>query len=291
MNTVTPVTTVAAVPAVAVPAATEQATTELSVAQPRTILAGGMIVPDYLSETEVEGLDSISKMTVPPRVKVVQDMSRELKALGFQVGDIVLSPANIKIGDAASPLHVTPVFSFTEFLALNDRKSGQFFIREKTSDPRSKLARDAKNRLSYPNPEGAKIQGQTEPWKVTCVEALNFICYLHGQGLFALITFMKAETKYGRKLATLVELRQRSIYAGVYCLEVGEHTNQGGDVWQGFNPSNSALINQGWTPKEMLPAMSAEYKKMKEAFESSMLDAVYEDPTDSETVEANQFAN
>jgi hypothetical protein len=41
----------------------------------------------------------------------------------------------------------------------------------------------------------------------------------------------------------------------------------------------------------MLPAMSAEYKKMKEAFESSMLDAVYEDPTDSETVEANQFAN
>jgi hypothetical protein len=251
-----------------------------------------MIIPDYLQEeTEVEGLDAISKMTVPPRVKVVQDMSRELKALGFQVGDIVLSPANIKIGDAANPLHVTPVFSWTEFLALNDRKSGQFFIREKTSDTRSKLARDAKNRLAYPNPEGAKIQGQTEPWKVTCVEALNFICYLHGPGLFALITFMKAETKYGRKLATLIELRQRSIYAGVYCLEVGEHANQGGDVWQGFNPSNSALINQGWTPREMLPMMSAEYRKMKDVFESNMLDASYEDPTDTETVEANQFAN
>ena len=118
-------------------------------------LVGGEPIPDYLLEDKAEGLDMIGGMVKPMRLRVVQSLSKELKAAGnFSDGDAVVTPINVKVGDKANPIDAIVLLAWADYLCLNPRGAGLFWIRSSSTDIRSMEAQKARKMVKEPLPEG-----------------------------------------------------------------------------------------------------------------------------------------
>lgn len=149
------------------------------------------------------GMESFSK---PPRIFVVQALSKAPLKPPFKDGDIVVSGAGkfIKIGDFETPYSFTPVLFFVDYLALNPN-SVQPFIRERSFDPASTIAKKAKAFTREQLPGGASDQ------VIKYVTNLNFIVIVHHEEIGEIPvhqSFNRGTYKIGQSLIGLIQDRR-----------------------------------------------------------------------------------
>jgi len=244
----------------------------------RTKIVGGIAIPEGMIGEAVEGLDMIGGMVKPLRIRVVQAMSKELKALGFAEGDVVVTPINVKIGDRANPFNAICLLSWADYLCLNPRNCGLFWIRSQSSDPRSIEAQKARKFAKEPLPEGGK-DPKGQPWMIEYVKACNAIFWLPEHNIAAIATWMKGECKYGEALASLLMARGVSIYNSMYQVSCCERTNARSEKWDGLTVGNSPS-NNGWTPENLREPMAGMHRYYRDLWSAQNLDAGYDEMTE-----------
>lgn len=162
-------------------------------------------VPPPTDKHTAWGMDSFSK---PPRIFVVQALSKPPLKPPYKDGDIVVSGAGkfIKIGDLETPYSFTPVLFFVDYLALNPN-SVQPFIRERSFDPASTLAKKAKAFTREPCP------GQAADQVIKYVVNLNFIVIIHNEEIGEMPvhqSFNRGTFKIGQSLIGLIQDRRNT---------------------------------------------------------------------------------
>lgn len=169
-------------------------------------------LPGYLQNVEVPkgahsawGMDSYSK---PARIVVVQGLSKPPLKPPFIDGDVILTPKNIKIGDSQTPITITPIGFFTDFLALNPQGT-QPWIKERSFDPASDVAKKAKAFAKV------LIPGTTDKF-VKYVTNLNFIVFIHGypdlEEMPVHMSFNRGIYKVGQSFITLIQDRRNAAH-------------------------------------------------------------------------------
>lgn len=257
----------------------------------RTKIVGGAAIPAHMKDDEAEGLDMLGGMVKPLRLRVVQSMSKELKALGFAEGDVVVTPINVKVGDKANPIKVIVLLTWADYLCLNPRGCGLFWIRSQSSDPRSIEAQKARKFVKEPLPEGGR-DSKGQPYQIEYVKACNFILWLPEHNIAAIATWMKGECKYGEAFSSLLMARGVSVYNSQYQLTCAGRTNARSETWDGLSAGNSP-DNNGWTPEALKPAMAGMHHYYRQQWSNQNLDAGYDDMTEPQenasTVDTSEY--
>lgn len=282
---------------VAAPPAEVKPVSNVSIITPKVSLAatmakinkdksvGGIAVPDYIKEEceQAEGLDMMGDMIVPNRLKVVQALSNDMKEAGYSEGDVVVTPINVKVGDEANAIDCVVLLSWAEYLLINPRgASDLYWLRDRSTDPRSEIAVKARNRVKAPLPEGGTDKKTGQPFQMEYVKASNFLIWLVDHNVAAIATFMKGEGKYGDAFASLVTSRGLAIYGGLYRLTCNTRTNKGGDKWKGLTAGNSSQ-NQGFCPHGLIEPMKELHRYYKEQWANQNISVNYDDMTDPQT--------
>lgn len=245
---------------------------------------GGIAVPDYIKEEseQAEGLDMMGDMIVPNRLKVVQALSNDMKALGYAEGDVVVTPINVKVGDEANALDCVVLLSWAEYLIINPRGvSDLYWLRDRSTDPKSVIAMKARNRVKEVLPEGGVDPKTKQPYQMEYVKAANFLVWLVDHNVAAIATFMKGEGKFGDAFASLITSRGLAIYGGLYRLSCNTRTNKSGDKWKGLSAGNSE-INQGFCPRNLLEPMKELHRYYKEQWANQNISVNYDDMSETE---------
>lgn len=287
-------TTVVVRPTATTPAAGQLITSRLSFNQCMAMIkkdkvVGGAPIPDYLTEDGVDtgdGLDMLGDMIKPSRLRVVQSMSKELKDLGFAEGDAVVTPINQKVGDRANSMDVIVLLAWADYLCLNPRGAGLFWIRSSSTDPRSVEATKARKMEKEPIPEGTIDPKTKSVYMMEYVKACNFLLYLPNEGIVVLATWMKGECKFGEAFSSLLMARSVDIYKSMFRLSVQKRTNARNESWDGLSASNSPT-NSGWCPKELLPAMKGLHLYYRDQWAAKNIDANYDDMTEPQVEKVN----
>lgn len=134
--------------------------------------------PSYLANTPAYDLSAFREYSRPSRIIVVQAMSGPPIKPPFKEGDIIITPQMIKIGDIETPFSFTPIYFFADFLCMNPVEvRGQVpFIRERSLDPNSTVAKKARAFIKEPYPENKAYQ-------IKYVQNLNFCVIVHSEDI------------------------------------------------------------------------------------------------------------
>lgn len=246
---------------------------------------GGIAIPDYIKEEceQAEGLDMMGDMIVPNRIKVVQALSNDMKDAGYSEGDVVVTPINVKVGDEANALDCVVLLSWAEYLIINPRGvSDLYWLRDRTTDPKSVIAMKARNRVKEPLPEGGVDPKTKMPYQMEYVKAANFLVWLVDHNVAAIATFMKGEGKYGDAFASLITSRGLAVYGGMYRLSCNTRTNKSGDKWKGLTAGNSP-VSQGFCPMNLVEPMKELHRYYKDQWANQNISVNYDDMSDQES--------
>lgn len=242
-----------------------------------------LAVPDYMAEHQHEGLEELKNYVVPPRIKVVQKMSRE-PFDKFGPGDLVAVPdlQLIKTFDKeqkAIAFQCTPIFFWTEWCCWNplETKGTLPAVRERTLDNQHIIAiksRDEKRRGSEPCPE-------RPDFKLKYLEHLNFILVIIGDSEFAGlpigITFASGEHRAGTNFNNIIMRRNAPLYGGQYEAVVRLRKGPKGD-WHGIDMDNPRPDTiSPWTPKEAYDLFRQKHLEFKDAHAAKLLQLDYGD--------------
>ena len=107
------------------------------------------VVPDFMAQEEVLGLDALKQYVVPPFIKIIQKQAGDELLEHFGSGDVILSPANAMIAemprankgrpldDATTSFKIVPVLFYPEWLTWNpiELKAAEQSILYRTLDP------------------------------------------------------------------------------------------------------------------------------------------------------------
>lgn len=263
-----------------------------------TSLTTNVQKPDYLANLQISredfGTELMSQYIIPPRLKVVQPLSRGEYKEKFTPGDAVLAPQMLKVigldvDDKHRPMNksqqvlFTPLFFFAEFICWNPLQATTLqAVRERSFDPNSiiaKKARDQNARQSEPCPE--------YPDKpLSYQEHLNFVCLLHLEGLNTLpvvIPFSRAEFKIGRNFMSLIKTRVAPMYACKFAFNVVFRENEKGQ-WYGLNIENPPENVGGFVDEAMFKMCKEQYDELKKAHSENRI-VVDLDDNDAQTLD------
>ena len=236
-------------------------------------------LPAFMRNEEIVGVDGLDRYIRPPRLKIVQAMSKE-PFDQFDKGSVLLVPSMItvspydKVKKSGEPFKFVPLFWYTEWVQTNPLGKTPF-IRERSFDPRSELAQKAMNRETWtePHPEDPEVE-------VSNREHLNFIVMLYDnqlQGNPCVMTFAKGEFKTGGNFANLIKLRKASIFGQVFNAVVGEERKGPKGNWFGFDITVPAEDKDKWVTEEDYAVFKELHEQFREAHESGLIEVDYED--------------
>lgn len=253
-------------------------------------------LPEFMQGTAKEdyGLQDALQYVRPPRIKIVQPLSRpQIKDL-FNDGDAIAVPTlqllaanqldmqTKKPSGVGEPFLIVPIFFYPEFCVWNPLplvNSGQLpTIRERSLDSRSAIAIRAKSQ----NREDVCPESPNE--KIKYVEHLNFIVMpLDGDffGTPLVASFSKAEFKTGSSFCAALQMRRAPIYGCVFQFQVKKRSNQKG-TWYGFditNPQPPASPWLGQNDAELYKWLQERHVEFREAHSAGLLQADYDDET------------
>lgn len=191
-------------------------------------------LPAFMQQDAAVGMETINEISTPPYLKIVQAQSQALQEKGFNIGDIVLMPAESKMDEK---LTVTPVLNFTQYQLLNPREVETLpMVRESTLDADTELAQKCKNMEVMPCPESPTHECKYQSSSV-------MIVYVHEIREYATLLFKGAEWKTVRQWANKIKLLGASIYAGKYVLCSENHKNTKG-TWKGYSISSDGYVDE-----------------------------------------------
>jgi len=208
-------------------------------------------VPDYVLAAGDADLGDLDVYISPARLKIVQGTARA-PFDEYDKGTAVILPVMQVLARPGESFLFTPVFMFPEWLLVNPLSTqGELpMIRERTFDKSSELAERAKDPArryqSCPEKPSQDMKNQ-----MCYVEALNFMCVIHGipimQGVPIVMSFQKGEHFSGRKLATLIKMRNAKMYAGIYVASTGAPRRNADGAWYGVDCTNpTSEVSPTW---------------------------------------------
>ena len=234
--------------------------TQIATVQQGTELAT-LQVPDWMvTKKEDSGIELMGRYVSPPRLKIVQGQSKQDLKQEFGESAIIMAPENrLVVGPITkdSPINpasgkreggkirCVPLFFFPEFLLTNPLGvPGLSFIRERTQDPESKIAR-----LCVGRKEGREFPCPEDPSKMCKYsESLNFIVAIWEPGDFpepALITFRAGSWIEGAnwcKILKMMNQKQLPMYSQVFEINVGPRNKDQFDYYA-FNVRSALQPN------------------------------------------------
>lgn len=218
--------------------------------------------PAYMQVHGMQGLENVNDFCRPPYIKIVQKQSSDELLDTYGRGSAVLLPDGVVLidGEELLSFEFTPVFFFPQWCTWNpiERRGKEPSIRESSFDRKSALAAKSrdKNLWSEEHPDDPKL-------KIRHVEHLNFIVYLYGHDMFAMMSFARGEHKRGTQLLSMARARKAPIFAGRYVAETQDNSNDQGE-WIGFKLSNA---DPTWVDEELFEkfrAANEEYHTLHE---------------------------
>jgi hypothetical protein len=221
------------------------------------------------------GTDGMGQFIIPPRIKIVQPVSRGEYKDKFSPGDAVLVPQMIRIvglqldeknrpKNESDSVIFTPLFFFPEYCLWNplEAKGSMPMIRESSYDPQSHLAvraRDPKRRFE-PCPEMPDKQ-------MRYVEHLNFVVLIHADGLNmlpAIMSFSRAEHRAGSNFIALIKMRMAPMYGCKFVFKTRYRENDKGQ-WYGIDIENPHETIGSFVDEETFKFTSYQYTELKKA--------------------------
>ena len=250
-----------------------------------------LVRPDFMDEDKKTGLESVQEFVSPPRLKIVQKSADDTLKDKFSEGDIFVTPFMQAIYEPARddkgriieediiPFRFTPIFFFPEWCCINPYalRAQLQFIRERSTDPNSEVARKARNRATWSEP-----CPDDTAHDMRYSEHLNFLVKLEEHPDPICVTFARSEHSTGRKLCNLIKMRNAPIFGNVFQATLGHRSNALGDWW-GLDIENPA--EDPWVDQELYPVYKTAYEACKEQHESGQIRVDYEDEKPMEETE------
>lgn len=188
--------------------------------------------PAFLSDPSVQVDNSdLNQYSKPPRIKVVQALSRPPVKPPFKEGDVVVVPQLVKIGDNEEPFTFVVVHFFPSWVCLNPiQMQGTLrSIREFSMDPQSDVAKNAKSFAKIKCPENPEFYLKYN-------ETLNFFVILEGHpdldDMPVHLFFSRGGYQVGQQLIGELQLRKAPRYACRFRACSASLTNKQGQAWQ-----------------------------------------------------------
>lgn len=213
--------------------------------------AGPRSVPVYMKSEDVMGVEDLSQYVLPPRVKVVQNMSKALLE-DFCLGDCVVVPNGVMLAemsrdDKGKPTGESDGFTFIPLLFFAEWCTWNPIgtipaIRDRSFDPNSAIAVKSQN----PN---LRSETMGDGVVVRHCEHLNFVVLLKDSAVTdpCIMSFARAEHRAGRQFCNLVKMRRAPLYGCVFKADINLRENDQGSWWgiDITNPSEGAWVEEG----------------------------------------------
>ena len=200
-----------------------------------------IVVPEWMQQEEVKGVDNVGEFMLTRRMTIVQAMSDIERKEAFGEGGVAIMPDGIKVADNGEPFIVIPLIFWASWEVRSDlNDSATPMIENSTQDPNSEIARLSRNKDTREETYG---NGFTRKY----VEALNFIVKIdsgEATGELATISFSIGEHHTGSRLCGLLKRRPCSIFANRIELKTAVR-NRNNRSWYGFefnNPVDTPII-------------------------------------------------
>jgi len=251
-------------------------------------------LPTFLQGITDTGTEDMGQFIVPPRIKVVQPVSRGEYKEKFAPGDAVLIPQMIKVTglildeknrpqNESDAVVFTPLFFFPEYCLWNPLESRGTLpmVRASSFDPKSDIAiasRDP-NRREVPCPE-------MPDKKMRYVEHLNFIVLIHGDGLNmlpALMSFSRSEHRAGTNFMALIKMRMAPMYGCKFVFRTRYRENDRGQ-WYGIDIENPPEAIGAFVDDKTFAVTQHHYLELKKAHADKAIRVDHDDILDAEVV-------
>lgn len=259
-------------------------------------LNNAMITPEFMREDSKVGTELLSKFMQPPRIKVIQPLTKPPLIDMFNPGDMVILPTNqviltLAVDDkgktlkTSAPVRFTPIFFFPEWITYNPKeiKEQHGSIRERTFDENSPIAFKSKNKATRtePCPEMADKL-------ITHVEVLNYAVVFYIDDIPtepAILQFKSGEHSVGTAFNTLIRSRKAPIFGCVFEATIGFRTNSKGQ-WFGVDVSNPQ--ERPWvSDSQMYAAFKEEHERFQEFYDANAIIIEDDDDASSGVVDAD----
>lgn len=229
-------------------------------------------IPEHLRADAGVGLELAKESMRPGRLKICQ-ANRSDKFAAFEEGDLIVTPAGVKVASAGEPFYFVPLFFYMEWATVNPHamKATLKMIRERTLDPRSPIAVKARD----PEKRGADACPENTKMLLKHVEYLNFIVAIVLNEAISpvpvVMTFCRGEHGKGSALRDMLAMR-------------ADRVSICANVLQGVVPEQKRVNDQGqWygidvgpptgedapAPFVMDPGEYTELKKMSDAIKKA----------------------
>jgi hypothetical protein len=263
--------------------------------------------PSFLAVADGQkpmGHDDLKAFVRPPRLKVVQKMSKPPFTDNNVEGDLILVPQLITVapidrdeqnrpGKQGRPFFFVPVFFFPEWISWNPLKlkGSEPAIRERSFDPRSDIARKSRD----PQLRSEKMPGTSDDeLKIKHQEHLNFVIMLLSDdptgGMPIVMSFAKTAHKHGSNLCSLIAMRKADVFACVFQGQVKMESNAKGDFYNIFPTNPDTKLGQApWIQDEAVYArLRASHEEFAELHKASRI-VVDHDDEDVDEVPKDSF--
>lgn len=247
-----------------------------------------MMLPDFMHEDERAGTEQMIKFMQPPRLKIIQPLTKPPLIDMFDPGDMVILPTNhvvlsLKVDDAgkrmkvSDPIRFTPIFFFPEWITYNPKEIKEQYgaIRERTFDENSQIAFKSRNKATR-NESCPEMPDKT----ISHVEILNYAIVFHQDGIPtepAILQFKSAEHSVGTAFNTLIRSRKAPIFGCVFEMQIGFRTNSKGQ-WFGAdvaNPQENPWVDD----RDMYESLRESYETFNKFYQANAIIIEEDDDT------------
>lgn len=201
-----------------------------------------IVIPDWMQEEAIEGVDSVSEFQTTPRIVIVQAMSQpDRKELAGE-GGVAIMPDGVAVAKADEEFVVIPLVFWPTWEVHSDiNDTASEFVMESTTDATSQVAARSRTKETREEMYG-------EGFRKKYLECLNFVVRIESgpaAGELGTLTFSGGEHYTGSKLCGLLKRRACSIYANRIALKtvLRQRNNRS---WYGYdisNPEDGAVIS------------------------------------------------
>lgn len=261
--------------------------------------------PDFMREFRDDGAELLKQYVIPPRIKIVQPMSKKPLSELFREGDAVALPMMQQIAeydrDERMPaFFFTPILFYPEWIAWNpmDSKGKIPATRGRTLDPRHPIAAKAKDerlRESEVCPEFPKNE-RGQPCYVKYLEHLTFIIKILPPHPLAelpiTVSYSSGEHRYGSNFITMMQLRKAPLYGCNFQAVIRERDN-GKGRWFGIdveNPHADSGVSAFVQDREQFDSNQRIWREYDALLKEKLIQVDYE-TTGEDVVESETPAN
>lgn len=225
-----------------------------------------------------DSLDILSQYQIVPRVKIIQDMTRDELKNAFGVGHVIITPGNAALGGepdkekkVGPAWKFVPLFFFVDWITWADINDTSNFMLGQTNDPKNPIAIKSKDKNTRMEPYA------NGKFKCKHQEHLNFVGFIYDgalKGTLAAISFAGGEYASGQSFISMIKLRRAPLWSNVFDAN-SVYRPRGTKKWWGIDMKNPA-DGQKQIKDEEIALFKSQHDELKKAYEAKKLGVSHE---------------